>query len=133
MGKKNGKAEIRHLKRFMGGRATPQEVFRAVGVRKKCAQCGCPASVRIRVLVELKELIKRQPEFVAQIMASNPTGQPVVPTVPTIHGPMVKVSDVGACSQCRTAAERAAARGPSWAIVEIDAGPKETVQAQVPG
>ncbi len=117
MGKKNN--NTRHIKRFMDGRATPDEAHRAIGIRKKCEQCGAPAAVRIKVLVELQELTRRQPEFVAQIMVTNPNG-PFVPTVETKHGHMVKVSDIGACDLCRVDAERAAARGPSWCIVEID-------------
>ena len=122
-----------HVKKFMDGRMSPQELHRALGIRKKCEQCGAPAAVRIRVLVELAELVKRQPEFVAQIMATNQNG-PYVPTIDTKYGKMVKISDVGACENCRKSAEIAAARGPSWCIVEIDRGPSPTnpVSGQVP-
>ena len=130
-GKKNGNLD---LKLITGGNMTPSELHRAIGIRKSCMYCGQPAAVRIRVLVALDELTRRQPEYVAQIMATNPDGSWTVPTLPTKYGPMVKVSDVGACSHCRREAEIAAARGPSWAIVEISAGPDPTnkVAAQVP-
>lgn len=133
MSKKNGKhkPETRHIRKLAGGSMTPQEMHRAIGLRKRCVGCGQPAAVRIKVLVQLSELVKRQPEFVAQIMATNPEG-PVMPTVPTKFGPMVKVSDVGACELCRKTAMVTAARAPSWALVEIDEGPKNTTQVQVP-
>jgi len=121
---KNGKSKdpARHLTKFMQGRMTPDEAHRAYGIRKKCNSCGRPAAIRIKVLVALDELTKRQPEFVAHIAATNPDG-PYVPTVPTKYGPMVKISDIGACDNCKRDAERAAAKGPSWVIVEIDRGP----------
>lgn len=127
------KPEILHIKKFMGGRVTPEELHRAIGLRVKCSGCGQPAAIRIRVLVELAELTKRQPEFVAAVAASNPEG-PSVPTVATKYGPMVKVSDTGACALCRKTAEVAAARGaPSWCIVDIDRGPgPDRPQVQVP-
>lgn len=127
------KGKAVHVRRFMGGTMTPQEVH-TQALNMRCEQCGAPAAERIRVLVQLKELVARNPEYVAQIMATNPDG-PSVPTVPTKYGPMVKVSDVGACRNCAAAAEKAAARGPSWAIVEITRGPDPTnrVVVQVPG
>lgn len=127
------KQKVIHLKRFASGKMTPQEMH-VQSLHKSCAVCGAPATVRLRTLVQLSELVKRQPEFVAQVMATNPNG-PYVPAVPTIHGPMVKVSDIGTCPNCRKAAEVAAARGPSWAIVEIVEGPesRNPVLVQVPG
>jgi hypothetical protein len=119
-----------HLDKFMKGQMTPSEVHKKYGVRKSCQSCGAPASIRIRVLVTLAELTQRQPEFVANIAASNPDG-PYVPTVPTKFGPMVLISDVGACDNCKGEAERAAAHHPSWAIVEINRGPKDVIQSQV--
>ncbi len=130
---KQRKPEIRHTKQFMDGRMTPEELHRQVGLRAKCVGCGQPAAIRIKVLAQLEELTKRQPEFVAALAVTNPTG-PCVPTVQTIYGPMVKISDVGACDLCRKTAEIAAARGaPSWCIVEIDRGPgPQNAQVQVP-
>ena len=113
----------------------PHELHRALGIRKKCEQCGAPAAIRIKVLVALDELTRRAPEYVANIMASNPDG-PFVPTIETKYGPMVKTSDIGACDNCRVEAEKAAAKGPSWAIVEIDRqglSGSFPIVAQVPG
>lgn len=119
---------------FLSGKLSAQETHRAAAFHAHPCICGRPAVVRIKVLVQLAELTKRQPEMIAQICATNPDGSWTVPTVPTKYGPMVKVSDIGACENCRADAEKAAARGPSWAIVEIDRGPnpKEAVSAAVP-
>ncbi len=127
------KPGIRHIKKFMGGRMTPEELHRAVGLRVKCTGCDQPAAIRIRVFAALDELTKRHPEFVAAVAVSNPEG-PFVPTVATQYGPMVKISDIGACALCRKKAEVAAARGaPSWCIVDIDRGPgPDRPQVQVP-
>lgn len=122
--------KIIHVDKFMGGEMTPQEAHRKFGIRKKC-MCGRPGVATIRVLVELAELIKRQPEFVAQIAASNPNG-PYVPTVPTKYGNMVMVSNVAVCENCRKDGEIAAAKGPSWCLVEINSGPKDSITVQVP-
>ena len=121
------------ITKFMDGRMTPNEAHRALGIRKKCAGCGRPAAIRIRVLADLKELTKQQPQFVAAIAASNPAG-PFVPVVPTKYGPMVMLSDIGACDLCRKTAEVTAAQSPSWCIIDIDRGPNERnkVVAQVP-
>lgn len=120
--KPSEKPQILHINKFDGGNRTPDEYHREHGfsrTSRKCAVCGAPSAIRIRVLIALDELTRRQPEYVAQIAASNPNG-PYVPTVKTKYGDMVLISDVGACDNCKTAAEVEAAKGPSWAIVEID-------------
>lgn len=132
MTKKKEDNPLLHQLKEMG----PSDLHRAIGIRKKCVGCGRPAAIRIRVLVEYDELVKRQPNLVAGIAASNPDG-PFVPTVPTKHGPMVKLTDVGACDLCRKTAEITAARdAPDWAIVEIDRrglSSEHPIKAQVPG
>ena len=132
MKKMNGR-KPEHIQKFLRGEMTPRETHIAA-LNKACEQCGALAAVRLRVLVLLDELVQRSPEFVAQIMVANPDGSCTVPTIPTKYGPMVKVSDIGACDSCRSAAERAAARCPSWCLVEISAPPedKNPVHFQVP-
>lgn len=118
------KPQVVHIKKFDGGRSTPDEMHRKYalgGGKKRCATCGNPkVAIRIRVLVELAELTKRNPDFVAGIMATNPDGSMTVPSVRTKYGQMVRVNDAVFCDNCKVGAEKAAAKGPSWAIVEID-------------
>lgn len=116
------KSEVLHIKKFDGGRSTPDEFHRQHGFSRasaRCTVCGAPSAIRIRVLAQLSELTKRQPELVGAIAASNPNG-PYVPTIKTTHGDMVLISDVGACDNCKVSAERTAAKHPSWVIIEID-------------
>lgn len=113
--------EIIHRKKFDGGNRSPNDFHRefAYGPRKRCAICNGKPAIRIRVLMPLEELMKRSPDYVFEIMRSNPKG-PYVPTLATTYGPLVKVSDVCFCDICKVDGEREAAKGPSWAIVEID-------------
>lgn len=114
------KPEVVHIKKFDGGRSTPDEMHRkfAFGPRR-CHSCGGPPAIRIKVLMEAKEMLARSPDVAATIIALNKEG-PFLPTVATKYGPMVLVSDICACDLCKTEAEKAAAKGPSWCIVEID-------------
>lgn len=129
------KSPVVHIKKFDGGRRTPDEMHRQYTYRgKRCRTCNSDKpAIRIRVLVELQELTKRNPEFVAMIMTSNPNGV-AVPTIKTKYGAMVKVTDEVFCDNCKVGAERAAAKGPSWALVEIDRGLKDNFKpvVQVP-
>jgi hypothetical protein len=125
------KAETLHVKKFMGGRATPDEVHRALAIRKACGLCGSPkAAIRIRILVPLKEVQAKAPEFLAEIMANNPQGPTApLPVTETVYGPMLKISDQAACDNCKSNAEKLAAHPPRhWPfrdsmIVDIDRGP----------
>ena len=117
----------KHMRKFMGGRMTASEVHRAVGIRKKCSVCGQPAAIRIKVFASLTEMTQRNPNFIAAIMAANPDG-PFVPTIDTKWGKMMKLSDVGACDNCKVEAEKASAKHPDWCFVEIDRGIKDVIQ-----
>jgi len=125
------KQEVIHRKKFMGGRETPNEVSRRLGIAKKCAICGKAGAIRIRVFMPYDEAMKRAPNLIAAIMASNPDG-PKVPTVMFKDGStpreFIKASDNAFCDNCKVEAERTAATAPSWAVVEIDRGVKDTVQ-----
>ncbi len=120
--------KVLHIKKFDGGRSTPDEFHRKNGMsRRKCATCSSSKlAIRIKVLVPHDELVRRNPDFVAMIITANPDG-PFVPTIDTKYGKMVRVSDVSFCDHCRVGAEREAARGPSWALVEIE---KEGLSSQ---
>ena len=121
--------ENRHIKKFMGGRATPREVHAATSVRRQCLKCPARAIMRIRVLADLDELTRRQPVFTALVAADAPGGR--VPTVDTTYGKMVMLHDVGACAMCRKAVEVQVAHGAEdWMLVEVDRGPAP-INAQI--
>ncbi len=124
-----------HMKRFMDGRLTPQELHQKLGFGKPCIVCGGPPAIRIRVFMPLEEAMKVAPELCAGIMASNPDG-PYVPTVKMKNTSgsefqAMKASDCCFCANCKVGAEREAAKGPSWAIIEIDRGPDATNKVAV--
>lgn len=125
------KQEILHRKKFMDGRETPNEVHRRLGIKKRCVICGQPGAIRIRVFMPYDEAVKRAPNLIAAIMATNPDGAKV-PTVSFRDGEtardFIKASDSAFCDLCKVEAERTAATAPSWAVVEIDRGVKNIVQ-----
>jgi hypothetical protein len=120
-----------HRKQFANGRLTPIEMHRKLAFRGKCKTCGGPPAIHIKVFVEVKDLQQRQPHLCALICAQNPDG-PFIPITPMTYGQMVMVSELYACDNCKAEAEKAAARGPNWCLVEISRGPKETFVVQVP-
>ncbi len=124
------KSETIHRKTFMGGRETPTDVHRRLGVAQKCFGCGAPGAIVIRVFVEKKELFDKNPDMAALIMANSPDG--MIPTAKMIYGDMVRVSQKAFCTACSPAAERAAADAPDWALVEISRGPIEKTVVSVP-
>jgi hypothetical protein len=128
------KQEVLHRKTYMGGREKPSETHRRLGIKKKCITCGRPGAIRIRVFMPYDEAVQRAPNMIAAIMASNPDG-PFVPTMDFKDGSTVrkfiKASDSAFCDFCKVEAERVAATAPSWAVVEIDRGVKDTIQVGI--
>lgn len=130
------KQEILHRQKFMKGEMTPQEAHRKWGIGKKCSGCGQPGAIRIRVFMPVDEALKKAPNLMAQIMLANPDGSNTLPTIrfKESKGDLsgkeyIKASDTAWCSNCSTQARLEAARGsPSWAVVEIDEGKKDTIR-----
>lgn len=130
------KQEVLHRKTFMGGRMTPKEAHRKWGIRRKCRGCGGPGACRIKVFMPLDEAMRRAPQFVALATVANPDKSGKLPTVKFKQRPtdlvgtdFLKASDTVWCDNCKVEARLEAARGaPSWAVVEIDDGIKDTIQ-----
>jgi hypothetical protein len=122
-----------HVKKFMGGRITPEEAHAIHGIRKKCVGCGRPAIIRAKVFATLADFKARMPEAAAIVASLNPLG-PFVPTVQMTYGEMVMISDVGACKMCKPQLLRTAAKHPDWTFVEFDDAErfKGKSQTQVP-
>jgi len=116
--------KIIHVKKFAGGRETPQEMHaRVAWAGRRCAACKGPPAIRIKVFAPVAELVQRSPQLMG-VLAARAGGN--LPVVPTTAGNMLKTSDLCFCALCAPTAERVAAKGPSWAIVEIDRGPDPT-------
>jgi len=130
MSRQQRRAETIHRTKLFGGRLTAEEYHAkyAFPVGAKCAGCGKGGSLTTRIisLAPLDEMRKRDP--MVDYMAANKPTQLFSTLVP-IRGadgkpqPYLRIATVYACGACSTHAERAAAHGPSWCIVEINRGP----------
>jgi hypothetical protein len=98
---------------------TPVEMIRKLDLKKPCDLCGDPPVMRMRVLAEMAEMEKREPDIIAKIKLTNPNGL-YVPTIDTKFGKMMLLHDMRFCEGCRVGAQRQAAKYPSWMIVEFD-------------
>lgn len=130
-------APIIHRKKLFGGRQTAQEVHaqHAFPPHATCAGCHAPYNklqTRVIILMPLDEMRKRDREFdeifnAAELAAK--AGKPETLAklhdrlVPTKHGPHVRISTTYGCEACTPELERAAAKAPSWCIVDINRGP----------
>ena len=124
------------MKRFDGGRRTPNEYHRefAFPPTAKCAGCGGPPAIRAIVLVELAEAIKRnmvQAPLFGQIVHPD-----VAKTIVQLRGPSgpvphTRVSLTYSCDLCRKTMEVELAKAPSWCVVEINEGPDPRNKVQV--
>jgi len=121
----NGK--VRHIKKFMGGRMTPEEVHSKYafppGARCECCKSS-KLSVRAITLAPFSDVMSHSKMFgmldpvtvaqmIVQIKGSD--GRPI---------PYVRIGIVYACKQCVPVLERFLAKLPSWVIVEINRPPK---------
>ena len=128
--------KVLHTKKFMNGLLTPQEAHRKWGINRRCVHCNGPGACRIKVFMPLDELLKRAPNFVAALMATNPDESGKLPTARFKESAgdkqgkdYIKASDTVWCDHCKTEARLTAARNsPSWAVVEIEEGPQDKIQ-----
>ena len=116
------------VKKFQNGDITPNDFYRKHGFppSAKCQGCGAPPAVKATVLVEYKEAVKR--EMVPPLVLDGAINEAVAKTIVNLRGPSgpvphIRTSSTYACSLCRVLMEKALAKGPSWAIVEINEGP----------
>lgn len=122
------KDEPRFMKRFMNGQLTPDEVWRKFTLRgRSCFTCNNPkGAILIRVFMPFTEAWDRNSQFMlAMTQWAIAQGLGAIPTVefgnPPVH--YIRISEKVACDNCKKTAELAAARGPSWCVVEIKRGP----------
>lgn len=110
-------------KKFMDGRMTPQEAHSKWGfpVGAKCAHCGAPPLVSIRSFAEEAEMLKRDP-MLKILQAAEPEKYQAM-QLRTKQGMYLRIAVAYACAQCARAAEKAAAKHPSWMFVDVDRGP----------
>jgi hypothetical protein len=125
-------SQVIHRKHFGATTGlTPQETHIKYAWRsRQCivAGCGGTPNIRIRVFTPIKEMDQG---ILAAIAASNRDSPGSLPVVQMTYGAMLKTADMVVCRSHQKDAERAAARGPSCSLVEIDRGPDPTNKTQV--
>lgn len=123
MKKQKKRPQVIHRSKLFGGIKTAMEVH-AESAWGRCTIAGCMhlPVIQIKCFMMLKDFTEKAPDLATAIAMSNPDG-PFIPTVPMTFGPMVRFSTVNACKAHQADAERAAAKAPSWVLVEIDRGP----------
>lgn len=119
-------ARSRHLKKFTGGRFTPQEVHAHLAFPHdaKCI-CGQRPTMRAITMCELSEA--RKAEEVAQLLESNPAA--LVQRTVMLKGsdglpiPYLRMGMAYACTACSPTLEKTLAKAPSHWVVELNKGP----------
>lgn len=111
--------DIIHRRKLFGGRITAHEIHaKYAWNNRRCDACGGPTAIRVQIFVALRDMSAAVREAVEVEIALGR-----IHAKSTINGPAVRTSFMHACSGCSMAAERAAARGPSFAMIDIDRGP----------
>lgn len=124
---------VLHMKKFAGGRMTPVEMHQryAFPLGAKC-MCGARPRFRAIVMIPIDEARKRMPGL-DDIMLADPEG--FMQNLVQIRESKTdsdkdlktyfRLSVVYSCQRCRRDMDKALAKAPSWAIVEINEGPKD--------
>lgn len=114
------KPEVLHVRKFdhaNGGRRTPAEVHRELGLGgAKCTFCGDPAGMKGMVYAEADEYAKRDPQGF-MVLYQRVGGDP---SFDSKYGRIVKVQEVFGCDRCKKAAVHFLAKKPDWMFTEID-------------
>lgn len=116
----------RHVRKFMGGRRTPQEVHQAWAFppHATCYACSRRPLVRAITMAQVDDAKRKWPEIAKLtlralmdriVMIKGADGQGV---------PYVRIGIAYACAECRSTMEKTLAKLPSWVLVEINAGPE---------
>lgn len=118
----------RHIKKFAGGRYSPQEVHAHLAFPSdaKCV-CGQRPAIRAITMCEMADAVKA--EEVAQLLAQNPVA--LVDRTVMLRGsdgspvPYLRMGLVYACKSCGPTLEKTLAKAPSHWVIEINRGPAE--------
>lgn len=120
------------MQKFAGGRMTPEEMHQkyAFPIGSKCL-CGRRPRFRAIVMMPFDEARKRMPGL-DEIMQADPVAfmQQLVKIrenkTDADHElkTYLRVSVTYSCHACRRDMDKALAKAPSWAIVEINEGPQ---------
>lgn len=107
-----------HIKKFDGGRRSPAEVHRELGLGgRQCSTCDAPAALKAKLMADDAEFRRRHPD--AYMLLIHRFGGD--PSFETKWGRMVVVEEIYACDQCKDGMRKfVAARQQDWQHVEFD-------------
>lgn len=108
----------------MDGKITPNELHRTLAWPAH-ARCVCGSArvvIQAKTFYPLEEFNKINPELVGTILMTERAATLSQLFVEFTSGVHVRISTTYACEQHKRDLEIAAAKGPSWALVEFDRG-----------
>lgn len=112
-------ADVVHRKKLFGGRPAAEVYADDAWPGARCGGCGSAhVVIRVQVFIALSDMsadLKHRAMVELALRRVHP--------VKTKRGMAIRWSEQYACRGCRASLERAAARGYSFAIVDIDRGP----------
>jgi len=112
-------ADVVHRRKLFGGRPAAEVYAEDAWPRARCGGCrSFHVVIRVQVFVALADMsadLRHRAMFELALRRVHP--------VKTKRGTAIRWSEQYACGSCRASLERAAARGYSFAIVDIDRGP----------
>lgn len=112
-------SDIIHRRKLFGGRPAAEVYAEDAWPGARCSGCGSSHVVlRVQVFIALSDMSAQLRDRTRIELALRR-----VHPVRTKRGTAVRWSEQFACGNCRASLIRAAARGPSYAIVDIDEGP----------
>lgn len=121
--------KVIHVKKFMDGKIAPEELHAMFAWAGKKCRCGTTPFVRCLSFAPFAELNERAPGMLVQMAIEN---NGTIPMVEFTYGKFVRIGEAYACGRCMRALERAAAKHPSWVLVEWQKAPTMSTQVQVP-
>lgn len=111
--------EIIRRDKLFGGRMSADELHvKYAWHGKKCSACGAPPALRIQSFILISDLVPWQKDHVTLEIAMGR-----LHPVKLEPGPALRYGDVYACSTCAPAAERQAAKCPSYMVVWLERSP----------
>lgn len=109
---------IHKTKHFQG--EDPRKVFWETTLERKLCPCGTPAAMKITTSMLISDL-----PIDLRAMTMIAIGERRLKPFRTTKGFAIRTGEIFACTMHRKAAEIAAAKGPSYAMVDFDYGPGE--------
>lgn len=110
-----------HGKKLFQGLGTERFAWPIMFEGKRCTSCGSPKPImRVQTFIAISDIPNPTVREATRLLAQ--AGQ--VAVVPLVTGKGIRTGEAFACANCASNAERAAARGPSFAIVVFDRLPR---------